>query len=105
MERKHLNNIEKKKFQERCSWQFLNEYSNNCSELPQNSRSASMEALQARSITHKDFKGPKSKLYETQILYRSPKLTHKKYNLYVHFRNIIKFANKSLKSLEAHLWN
>ena len=63
MERKHLNNIEKKKFQERCSWQFLNEYSNNYSDLPRNSRSVSMEAHRARSITHKDFKGPKSKLY------------------------------------------
>ena len=58
-------------------------------DLLQNSRSVSMETQRERSITHKNFKGPKSKLYETQIFYRSPNLTHRKANLYVHSRNII----------------
>ena len=34
-----------------------------------------------------------------EIAYRSLNLTHKKENLYVRSRNIIKFGNKSLRSL------
>ena len=71
----------------------------------QNSRSVSMETQRIRSITQKDFKGPKSKLYKTQIFYPFPNQIHRKDNLHVHSRSTIKFANKSLKSLEAHLWN
>ena len=37
----------------------------------------------------------------TEIFYRFSNLTHRKDNLYVHAQNIIKFENKSLRSVEA----
>ena len=40
-----------------------------------------------------------------EIFYRSPILTHRKDNFYVHSRNTINLGNKSLRSLWAHVWN
>ena len=40
-----------------------------------------------------------------EIFYRSQNLVHRKDNFYVHSQNTIKFGNKILGSLRAHIWN
>lgn len=40
-----------------------------------------------------------------EIFYSSPNLINRKDSPYVHLRNIIKFGNKSIRSLGANMWN
>ena len=37
--------------------------------------------------------------------YLSPHETHKKYNIFVHSRNITKYENHSLTVRKPHIWN
>ena len=48
-----------------------------------------------------DSKSPQSKLYESC----SPNPAQRKGCTYVHFRNTIKFGNKSLRQVRARIWN
>lgn len=40
-----------------------------------------------------------------EIFYHSPNPAHRKGNLYVHSLNKVKCGNKTLSSLDAHIWN
>ena len=71
----------------------LNDHCSNYSGLIQRSGSVSMENQRLHAIACKVFKTliELNPNFMEEIFYRSPNLTHRKENLYVHSQNTIKF--------------
>ena len=66
-----------------------------------------METQLLRSIAYKVFKILKdlNSNFMKEIFYRSPNLTNRKENHYVHSWHTIKFGSKNIRPLAAHKWN
>ena len=82
-----------------------NDYSSSYAE--QLSTSVSMETKGICRVVYELFK-PLNNLnavFMKDIFHYSPNVTHEKHNLYIHTQNTTKFGNKSLRALDAHIWN
>ena len=103
--KKSQNKIEK--IHERSLKFLSNDYVSGYAELLEKSTSVSLETKRLRRIVYEIFKtlNNLNPDFMKDIFHNSPKLTHKKHDVYIHTQNTTRFGNKSLRAFGANMWN
>ena len=102
---KSLKKIEK--IQERALRILYNDSTSDNNQLLNKSSKTSMEVKRLRNLALKIFKtlNHLNPEYMKEIFYKTTNLTHRPFNIKVNQNNTTKYGNKSLRSLEPHIWN
>ena len=84
---------------------YLSDYLSIYAELLEKCASASMETKRLCMMVYEIFKilNNLNPLFMKDIFHYSPNVTCKKYNLYIHTQNTIKFGNKSSRAFGANI--
>ena len=86
---------------------ILDDYESNCDALLDKSGKSTKEVKTLHTITTEIFKtlNNQNLSFMRKIFYRSPYVSHKKQNLFVHSHKTAAFGDKSLKTLGPQIWN